>query len=114
MQPTKEQIESYGKQIYSILSDSGELTPFDELVCGAFTYFWILEKSGQCKFLVANPVAKIDAIYHGTINEGNWATTDEILEYLLQYWHTGFPCMPILFFWRFHYGTESDPRFRSP
>lgn len=62
MQPTKEQIESYGKHIYSILSDSGELTAFDELVCGAFTYFWILEKSGQCKFLVANPVAKIDAI----------------------------------------------------
>ena len=62
MQPTKEQIESYGKHIYSILSDSGELTPFDELVCGAFTYFWILEKSGQCKFLVANPVAKMDAI----------------------------------------------------
>lgn len=62
MQPTKEQVELYGKHIYSILSDSGELTPFDELVCGAFTYFWMIEKSGQSQFLTANPIAKIDAI----------------------------------------------------
>ena len=60
--PTKEQVEEYGKHIYAILSDSGDITPFDKLVCDAFTYFWMIEKSGQSKFLVANPVAKIDAI----------------------------------------------------
>ena len=60
--PSKEQVEQYGKHIYAILSDSGDITPFDKLVCDSFTYFWMIEKSGQSKFLVANPIAKIDAI----------------------------------------------------
>ena len=62
IKPTKEQVELYGNHIYAILVNSGDITPFDKLVCDAFTYFWMIEKSRQSKFLVANPVAKIDAI----------------------------------------------------
>lgn len=60
--PTREQVEQYGKHIYAILCDSDDATPFDSLVCDAFTYFWMIEKSGLSEFLVVNLIAKIDAI----------------------------------------------------
>ena len=60
--PTREQVEQYGNHIHAILCDSSDTTLFDTLVCDAFSYFWMIEKSGQSKFLVANLVAKIDAI----------------------------------------------------
>lgn len=60
--PSKEQVEQYGDSIYSILSSSSDASVFDKLVCDSFTYFWMIEKSGQSNFLTANPIAKVDAI----------------------------------------------------